>query len=148
MFLGFSYVRTNVFALEDKQSKGGTKAYALVQFTNDKSVEHIISLAKLCFIMVLGNWSVGKWDQKLYSSHEICNLNLGCHAIKNNFSMLWSKSNVFVGFGDGIKMLYILLQFQTTGCKLELSNEDIRQIILNLLVMQQSFSYFKFKKKS
>ncbi|XP_027151354.1 probable RNA-dependent RNA polymerase 1 [Coffea eugenioides] len=159
-----------VYALEVKQSKGGNRAYAKVQFTNDRSAEYIMALAKKR--LNYGSSYLRAWEMDIdlvprarsfeHNMEKIV-LHFGCQLSKNRFSVLRNVPNVSIRFGIGMKKMYFILRFLSLDYKLELSNENIWQIVLHrrsqapkFLVIQlfgaprvfkkleeSTFSYFK-----
>ncbi|XP_027100775.1 probable RNA-dependent RNA polymerase 1 [Coffea arabica] len=126
-----------VYALEVKQSKGGHRAYAKVQFASNRSAEYIISLAKQH--LYYGSSYLRAWDSDIdlvprprsYEHNmEHIVLNFGCQVSANKFSVLWNKANVSVRFGIGMKKMYFILWF-SSDYKLELSCENLWQIVLH-----------------
>ncbi|XP_071927361.1 probable RNA-dependent RNA polymerase 1 isoform X1 [Coffea arabica] len=127
-----------VYALEVKQSKGGPRAYARVQFINDRSAEYIIALAEQC--LNYGSSYLRAWEMdsdlvprpRTYEHHmEQIVLNFGCQVSENRLSVLCNVPNVSVRFGIGMRKMYFILHFRSCDYKLELSDENLWQIVLH-----------------
>ncbi|KAL3502016.1 hypothetical protein ACH5RR_036465 [Cinchona calisaya] len=128
-----------VYALEVKQSKGGRRAYAKVQFAGDRSAEHIIMLAQQRQLYY-GSSYLKAWEKdrdmvprpRTYVQQmDRIILSFGCQVSKNKFSVLWKKENVSVKFGVGMRKMHFILCIGYVCYKLELSYENIWQIILH-----------------
>lgn len=129
----------SIYALEVKQSKGGRRAYARVQFTNSKCSDIIISMAngrKLYY----GTSYLKAWEMdidmvprpRVYKhSMENLVLNFGCQVSNNKFAVLWKADDVTVKFGIGMNRIYFFLSFGDVMYKLELLRQSIWEIVLH-----------------
>ncbi|CAK9142330.1 unnamed protein product [Ilex paraguariensis] len=127
-----------VYALEVKVSKGGFRAYAKVQFTNKKSAEDIISLANQQLWYGSSYLKAREMDSDMIPKPrtyvhcmEQVSLHFGCQTSRENFSVLWKRTNVSVKFGIGLKKMYFFLSHVYVGYKLVLSYENIWQVELH-----------------
>ncbi|KAL6573523.1 multidrug resistance protein [Orobanche hederae] len=126
-----------IIALEVKPSKRGPRPYAKVQFINARCADIIIDLAsrRLNFgssylrawqsdidIMPNPRTSVLEMDQ--------VTLNLGCQTSREKFSVLWKAADVSIKFGMGMRKMHFLLCHNSAEYKLQLSYENIWQIVL------------------
>ncbi|XP_009781107.1 probable RNA-dependent RNA polymerase 1 [Nicotiana sylvestris] len=125
-----------VYAVEVKQSKGGRRAFAIVQFANNKSAEFIIDLASKR--LYYGTSYLKAWEMKTdivqprtYVQHmDGVTLNFGCLISDKKFAVLGSKG-VSVKFGIGLKKIYFFLSHASADYKLQLSYENIWQVVLH-----------------
>nr|CAA09697.1 RNA-directed RNA polymerase [Nicotiana tabacum] len=125
-----------VYALEVKQSKGGRRAFAKVQFANNKSAEFIIDLASKG--LYYGPSYLKAWEMKTdivqprtYVEHmDGVTLNFGCQISDKKFAVLGSK-DVSIKFGIGLKKIYFFLSHASADYKLQLSYENIWQVVLH-----------------
>ncbi|KAM7487790.1 hypothetical protein LguiB_025274 [Lonicera macranthoides] len=127
-----------VYALEVKQSKkGGSRAYAKVQFTTSRSAEDIITLASKR--LWYGTSYLKAWELELdlvqkpkafVNSMESIDFHSGCQVSADKFSVLWKKADVSVRFGFGLRKLYFFFPHHGNEYKLELFYENIWQIEL------------------
>nr|ABL68088.1 putative RNA-directed RNA polymerase 1 [Nicotiana attenuata] len=125
-----------VYALEVKQSKGGRRAFAKVQFANNKSAELIMDLASEG--LYYGPSYLQAWEMKTdivqprtYVQHmDGVTLNFGCQISDKKFAVLGSK-DVSIKFGIGLKKIYFFLSYGSTDYKLQLSYENIWQVVLH-----------------
>ncbi|KAL2518693.1 RNA-dependent RNA polymerase 1 [Abeliophyllum distichum] len=126
-----------VVALEVKQSKGGRRAYARVQFKNSTHADKIIYLAETR--LYYGTSYLKAWGMDIdimqnprTYMHEMerVTLNFGCQISREKFSVLWKNTSVSVQFGIGLKKMYFLFHFNNVDYKLQLSYENIWQIVL------------------
>lgn len=130
----------SVYAVEVKQSKGGPRTNAKVQFTKTKFAEQFVTLANQIPRIYYGRSYLKarpmEYDMvprpRLYE-HEMESivLNFGCQMSINKFLVLWEKSDVLVKFGVGLRKMYFLLTFYSMEYKLELAYENIWQIVLH-----------------
>ena len=127
-----------VYALEVRVAKKKVRAYANVQFTNNKSAKHIISLANQGLwyqSSYLKAWKTGPdiipKPRTYVHCMEQVTLLFGCQTSRENFSVLWKKANVSVKFGIGLKKMYFFLSHLFVGYKLVLSYENIWQVELH-----------------
>ncbi|XP_027151117.1 RNA-dependent RNA polymerase 1-like [Coffea eugenioides] len=128
-----------VYALEVKQPKrGGPRSNARVQFTDERSAECIMALPKERLYYGSSYLRASEDDKDWFASPityehhmEQIVLNFGCPVSENRFSVLWNVANVSVRFGIGMKRMYFILQFHSDDYKLELSRENIWQIVLH-----------------
>ncbi|XP_022882125.1 probable RNA-dependent RNA polymerase 1 [Olea europaea var. sylvestris] len=127
----------NVVALEVKQSKGGRRAYAKVQFKNSTHADKIIYLAEKG--LYYGRSYLKAWEMDIdimqnprtyLHEMECVTLNFGCQISAEKFSVLWKNTNVSVKFGSGMKKMYFLFSLNSVEYKLQLSYENIWQIVL------------------
>ncbi|KAL7091227.1 hypothetical protein ACP275_12G092600 [Erythranthe tilingii] len=126
-----------VIALEVKTAKGGRRAYARVQFTNVRCAETIIDLAKNR--LYYGTSYLKAWESDIdivqnprTFAHEMENvtLNFGCQISPHKFSVLWKGESVTVKFGTGMKKMHFFLRHNSVEYKMQLSYENIWQIVL------------------
>ncbi|KAL7132670.1 hypothetical protein ABFS83_12G090400 [Erythranthe nasuta] len=126
-----------VIALEVKTAKGGRRAYARVQFTNIRCAETIIGLAKNR--LYYGTSYLKAWESDIdivqnprTFAHEMENvtLNFGCQISPHKFSVLWKGESVTVKFGTGMKKMHFFLRHNSVEYKMQLSYENIWQIVL------------------
>lgn len=136
----------SIYALEVKQSKGGRRAYARVQFTNSKSSDIIIALAN-GRRLYYGASYLKAWEMDIdmvprprVFTHvmEGLVLNFGCQVSNNKFSVLWKAVNVTVKFSIGMNRMYFYLTFANVKYKLELLRQSIWQIVLHRPYLQTS----------
>ncbi|CAK9144932.1 unnamed protein product [Ilex paraguariensis] len=127
-----------VYALEVQVSKRGVRAYAKVQFTNERSAKHIISLAKQGLRYQSFNLKARKMGPDIIPKPrtymhcmEQVTLLFGCRTSRENFSVLWKKANASVKFGIALRKMYFILSHLDVGYKLELSYENIWQVELH-----------------
>ncbi|XP_073020164.1 probable RNA-dependent RNA polymerase 1 isoform X1 [Primulina eburnea] len=129
--------RGTVDAVEVKPSKQGPRPYARVQFVNDRCAERIVALASNRLYYGSSYLKARKMDidmiprLKVYL-HEMeeVTLNFGCQISRERFSVLWKETKVSVKFGTGMKKMYFQLSFNSNEYKLQLSYENIWQIVL------------------
>lgn len=125
-----------VCALEVKQSKGGRRAFATVQFVDDISAEKIINLASTG--LYFGSSYLKAWEMKTdlvqlrtYVDHmDGITLNFGCQISDEKFAVLGS-TEVSIKFGMGLKKIYFFLSRGSVEYKLQLSYENIWQVVLH-----------------
>ncbi|KAG8366464.1 hypothetical protein BUALT_Bualt17G0082700 [Buddleja alternifolia] len=126
-----------IVALEVKPSKRGPRPYAKVQFTNSKYAEIIIELAKSR--LDYGTSYLRAWESDInivqnprsyVHEMEQITLNFGCQTSKEKFSVLWKAESVSVKFGTGMKKMHFYLCFNSIEYRLQLSYENIWQIVL------------------
>ncbi|KAL6529297.1 hypothetical protein OROGR_014920 [Orobanche gracilis] len=126
-----------IIALEVKPSKRGPRPYAKVQFINARCADIIIDLAsgRLNF----GSSYLRAWQSDIditpnprTSVHEMdqVTLNLGCQTSREKFSVLWKAADVSIKFGTGMRKMHFLLCHNSAEYKLQLSYENIWQIVL------------------
>ncbi|CAI9785500.1 unnamed protein product [Fraxinus pennsylvanica] len=136
-FLELHTGRGNVVALEVKQSKGGRRAFARVQFKNSIHGDKIIYLAEKG--LYYGSSYLKAWEMDIdimpnprtyLHEMECVTLNFGCQISAEKFSVLWKNTDVSVKFGTGMKKMYFLFCFNSVEYKLQLSYENIWQIVL------------------
>ncbi|XP_060186891.1 RNA-dependent RNA polymerase 1-like isoform X2 [Lycium barbarum] len=126
-----------VYALEVKQSKRGPRAFAIVQFTNSRSADIIINLAsqRLDFgYSYLRAWEMKTDNVKLRTYVQRTDgitLNFRCQISDDKFAVLGSSRQVSIEFGVGLKRIYFLLSCGSVDYKLQLSYENIWQIVLH-----------------
>lgn len=129
----------SIYALEVKQSKGGRRAYARVQFRDNRSAEIIISIAS-GRRLYYGSSYLKAWEMDLdmvprprtfVHQMERLVLNFGCQVSSNKFAVLWKNANISVKFGIGLKKIYFFLSVAHVDYKLELLNENVWQIVLH-----------------
>ncbi|KAL2518691.1 RNA-dependent RNA polymerase 1 [Abeliophyllum distichum] len=126
-----------VVALEVKQSKGGGRASARVQFENSIHADKIINLAETSLDYGNSYLKASGMDIDIVQNprtymHEMecVTLNFGCQISREKFSVLWKNTSVSVKFGIGLKIIYFLFCFNSVEYKLQLSYENIWQIVL------------------
>ncbi|KAK4479818.1 hypothetical protein RD792_015357 [Penstemon davidsonii] len=126
-----------VVALEVKPSKRGSRPYARVQFINSRCADKIIRLASTR--LYYGTSYLKAWEMDIDivqnpRSHEHqmeqVTLNFGCQISEDKFSVLWKGTNVSVKFGTGLKKMFFLLSCNSVEYKLQLSYQNIWQIVL------------------
>ncbi|CAA2977995.1 probable RNA-dependent RNA polymerase 1 [Olea europaea subsp. europaea] len=126
-----------VVALDVKQFKRGQRAYARVQFKNSTYADRIICLAKTR--LNYGTSYLKAWEMdidimqnpRMYLHEMECiTLNFGCQISREKFSVLWKNTSVSVKFGIGLKKVYFFFCYNNVEYKLQLSYENIWQIVL------------------
>ena len=151
-----------VFAIKIRQGKGKVpRAYAIIQFTSAKDAASMMSLAtrattKLWFgssflkAREMVRDIVPKPRTFLHGLNDV-KLYFGCQISKGRFSVLWSKMDVSVNFGIGMRKLHFFLSHINVEYKLELSYENIWKIQLHrprgetanyLLIQVVRFKFF------
>lgn len=146
-----------VVALEVKPMKRGTRAYARVQFTNSISAERILDLAasglyygSTYLKAYVGDADITRDPRTFVHEMEGITLNFGCQTSENKFVVLWRGANVNVKFGTGLKKMNFFLTYDSVDYRLQLSYENIWQIVLynarvqttKFLLIQVQFIYF------
>ncbi|KAL0336554.1 UNVERIFIED_CONTAM: RNA-dependent RNA polymerase 1 [Sesamum radiatum] len=126
-----------IVALEMKPSKKGPRAYARVQFTHSRYAEMIQYLASTRLYYGTSYLRVWESDNDIVHNprtymHEMeqVTLNFGCQTSREKFSVLWKAASVSVKFGTGLKKMHFLLCHNSVEYKLQLSYENIWQIVL------------------
>ncbi|KAL0420729.1 UNVERIFIED_CONTAM: RNA-dependent RNA polymerase 1 [Sesamum latifolium] len=126
-----------IVALEVKPSKKGPRAYARVQFTHSRYAEMIQNLASTRLYYGTSYLRVWESDNDIVHNprtyvHEMeqVTLNFGCQTSREKFSVLWKAASVSVKFGTGLKKMHFLLCHNSVEYKLQLSYENIWQIVL------------------
>ncbi|KAL0284981.1 UNVERIFIED_CONTAM: RNA-dependent RNA polymerase 1 [Sesamum angustifolium] len=126
-----------IVALEMKPSKKGPRAYARVQFTHSRYAEMIQYLASTRMYYGTSYLRVWESDNDIVHNprtymHEMeqVTLNFGCQTSREKFSVLWKAASVSVKFGTGLKKMHFLLCHNSVEYKLQLSYENIWQIVL------------------
>ncbi|KAH6798690.1 RNA-dependent RNA polymerase 1 [Perilla frutescens var. frutescens] len=126
-----------VEALEVKQLKRGSRAYARVQFSSSRCAEIIIDLANTRLYYGSSYLKAFEQETNLVSNgrtfmHEMdgITLNFGCQVSKERFSVLWKAGDVSVKFGAGLKKMHFHLSHNSVDYRLQLSYESIWQIML------------------
>ncbi|KZV22426.1 RNA-dependent RNA polymerase 1-like [Dorcoceras hygrometricum] len=130
--------RETVDAVEMKPSKQGPRPYAKVQFVNHSCAQQIVALAnsrRLYYgrsYLKAREMDVDIIPRVKAYSHEMeeVTLNFGCQISRDKFAVLWKGSKVSVKFGTGMKKMYFHLSFNLDEYKLQLSYENIWQIVL------------------
>nr|ABI34312.1 RNA-directed RNA polymerase, putative [Solanum demissum] len=124
-----------VCALDVKQSKGGSRAFAKVQFVDNISADKIINLASKR--LYFGSSYLKAWEMKTdivqvaYVDHmDGITLNFGCQISDDKFAVLGS-TEVSIKFGIGLKKIYFFLSRGSADYKLQLSYENIWQVVLH-----------------
>lgn len=125
-----------VCALEVKQSKGGSRAFAKVQFVDNISADKIINLASKR--LYFGSSYLKAWEMKTdivqlraYVDHmDGITLNFGCQISDDKFAVLGS-TEVSIKFGIGLKKFFFFLSSGSADYKLQLSYENIWQVVLH-----------------
>ncbi|KAL3654315.1 multidrug resistance protein [Castilleja foliolosa] len=127
-----------IVALEVKPSNRGPRPYARVQFTDVRHADRIIELANNRFIYY-GTSYLKAWDadkdivqnpRTFVQEMEQVTLNFGCQVSRERFSVLWKAESVSVKFGTGMKKMHFFLSHNLVEYKLQLSYENIWQIVL------------------
>ncbi|KAL0284021.1 UNVERIFIED_CONTAM: RNA-dependent RNA polymerase 1 [Sesamum angustifolium] len=126
-----------IVALEMKPSKKRPRAYARVQFAHSRYAEMIQYLASTCLYYGTSYLRVWESDSDIVHNprtymHEMeqVTLNFGCQTSREKFSVLWKAASVSVKFGTGLKKMHFLLCHNSVEYKLQLSYENIWQIVL------------------
>ncbi|KAL6538783.1 multidrug resistance protein [Orobanche minor] len=126
-----------IIALEVKPSKRGPRPYAKVQFINARCADIIIDLASRQ--LNFGSSYLRAWQSDIdimpnprTSVHEMdqVTLNLGCQTSREKFSVLWKAADVSIKFGTGMRKMHFFLCHNSAEYKLQLSYENIWQIVL------------------
>ncbi|GFQ05295.1 RNA-dependent RNA polymerase 1 [Phtheirospermum japonicum] len=128
-----------IIALEVKEPKRGTRPYARVQFAEAQYADSIIQKANSIRRLYYGSSYLRAWESdkdiipntKTYV-HEMeqVTLNFGCQVSRERFSVLWKAESVSVKFGTGMKKMQFFLCHDLVEYKLQLSYENIWQIVL------------------
>ncbi|GKE83640.1 probable RNA-dependent RNA polymerase 1, partial [Tanacetum coccineum] len=126
----------SIEALEVKQTNGGTRAYARVQFTTREKVDYIIDLASRSRLRYGRSYlKVWQKDMDLVQKprHYALELNgvtlhFGCQVSKQVLSVLYTMKNASVKFGFGARKLYFGFTEPRASYKLQLSYENIWQV--------------------
>ncbi|KAL1569847.1 RNA-directed RNA polymerase [Salvia divinorum] len=130
-------VGKTIYAIQVKmKQEPGSRAYAIVQFTDNLDDETLMRLRN--FRPRCGNSYLKFWDQKdivpnprTYDNvMEGVDLNLGCQVSQDKFSVLWKAANVCVKFGTGLKIMHLLLCHELVEYRLQLYYDNIWQIVL------------------
>lgn len=133
----------SIVALEVKQSKSGPRAYARVQFISRECAEKIMVLTQTR--LYFGTSYLKAWEADIdmvrnprVYSHEMESVKLffGCQVSTDEFSVLWDKSDVSVKFGISLKKMYFLFSVGSVDYKLQLSYQNIWQIVLHRSTLQ------------
>ncbi|KAK6157785.1 hypothetical protein DH2020_012033 [Rehmannia glutinosa] len=128
-----------VIALEVKPSKRGPRPYARVQFVNISCAEIIMKLASASARLYFGSSYLRAWDSPIdiiqnprtfVHEMEQVTLNFGCQTSREKFSVLWKAESVSVKFGTGMKKMHFVLCHNSVEYRLQLSYENIWQIVL------------------
>jgi RNA-dependent RNA polymerase len=126
-----------VYAIKVRNTNGGPRAYAIIQFTTTGEAEYIISLANQCLWYGRSYLKARQMDHDIVPRprtflHQIRNITMhfGCQISKDKFLMLWRAVNVSVDFGSGMRKLHFSLSYDYVDYRLELSYENILQIEL------------------
>ncbi|XP_042480250.1 probable RNA-dependent RNA polymerase 1 [Macadamia integrifolia] len=123
--------------VKKQRSDNKAFAYAVVQFTTDKSAELITSLVN--GRLKYGGSFLKVWDVKRnivleqrpsILTLERTRLHFGCLVSGDQFSVLYAGKNVVVNFGFELLKIYFFLSYAGVEYKLELSYVDIRKIQL------------------
>ncbi|GMH15150.1 hypothetical protein Nepgr_016991 [Nepenthes gracilis] len=114
---------------------GGTRLYAIVQFTTAEDAELIFSLASVRLWYGSNYLKARKLDADIVPQprtyqHAIDNvaLNFGCQISNDKFLAFWKATNVSFNIGFGLRKLCFLLTHFEEQYELELSFEDLWQI--------------------
>ncbi|KAL8518485.1 hypothetical protein ACS0TY_009748 [Phlomoides rotata] len=126
-----------VVALEVKQQKRGTRAYARVQFSNSICADKIKDLAarglyygSIYLKAYDGDVDITRDPRTFVHEMEGITLNFGCQTSENKFYVLWKGTHVNVKFGTGLKKMNFHLTYDSVDYRLQLSYENIWQIVL------------------
>lgn len=125
----------SVSGVEVGKSKASPRAHARVGFRDAASANAVISLAES------GLWygtSYLKAKKLGHSSIDDTTLHFGSRVSKNEFSVLWRRENVCVGFGEGLRTLCFMFSFESVEYKLELCFDNIWQTELRRTLNQPS----------
>ncbi|XP_058184041.1 RNA-dependent RNA polymerase 1-like [Rhododendron vialii] len=128
-----------VVALEVREpKKKGSRACAIVQFTNTRSADKIITLAnqKLYYGRSYLKASTKNFDlvpnpKKYEHVMEGVTIYCGCQISKEKFSVLWEREDITVKFGFGLRKVYFFMSYLALEYKLELFYENILKIELH-----------------
>ncbi|KNA07850.1 hypothetical protein SOVF_168010 isoform A, partial [Spinacia oleracea] len=129
-----------IYALKIRPFKsGGSRCYAVVQFTSVRMADLILSLSqppkKLWYgsnflkVRAMENDIVPKPRTNQHKMDNIT-LHVGCQTSNDKFLAFWRQRDVSLSFGSGLRKLYISLNYLSKEYKLELSYESIWQIEL------------------
>ncbi|XP_051146094.1 probable RNA-dependent RNA polymerase 1 [Andrographis paniculata] len=127
----------SVVALEVKPSKKGGRVYARVQFTSSAYAQKIIDMASSG--LYYGSSYLRAWESDMDIVHHVrlhlyemenVTLNSGCQVSSDKFMVLWKAENVSVKFGIGMKKMHFFLSHDSVHYRLQLSYENIWQIVL------------------
>lgn len=128
-----------IYALKLRETKnGGSRKYAIVQFTSSSSAEHMISLASSTLwygrsylkVRPMENDIIPKPRIFLHSMTDIT-MHFGCQISKKRFSSFWRAANVSIDFGIQLRKIYFHFSHSGTEYKLELPYENLWQIQLH-----------------
>ncbi|KAJ4846078.1 hypothetical protein Tsubulata_027402 [Turnera subulata] len=113
----------------------GSRTWAKVVFRDTETAEMVKSMADEGFLdwdSYLKARDIGA-GRRRHMVHFIDNiiLHFGCQVSKEKFSVLWKRKNVLVKFGLGLRKFYLFLSYHLTRYRLELSYENIWQIVLH-----------------
>ena len=109
-----------------------SRAHAKVQFIDSESAETVKSLADQRQLWYGDSYLKARdLNTDILCSMDDVTMHLGCLVSKEKFSVLWEKENVRVEFGEGLRTLYLYLSHDSVDYKLELSYENIWQIVLH-----------------
>ncbi|KAH6807238.1 RNA-dependent RNA polymerase 1 [Perilla frutescens var. frutescens] len=126
-----------VVALEVKRGKQGSRAYARVQFTGSRCAEMLMNRAKSR--LNFGTSYLKAWEQNIdivpnpraYEQEmEGVTLNFGCQISNEKFSVLWKAADVSIKFGTRLKNMHFFLCHDSVEYRLQLTCENIWQIML------------------
>ena len=149
-----------VYAIKLRPPKnGGSRSYAIVQFTTIRCAEIIVAKANQRLWYGTNYLKAREMEHDIVPKprtflHRLQNITLhfGCQISKEKFSSLWKATNVAVDFGIGLRRLNIYLTYRLVEYRLQLSYENIWQIELhrsrgptsNCLLIQVSYSILMF----
>ncbi|XP_062113341.1 RNA-dependent RNA polymerase 1-like [Humulus lupulus] len=128
-----------VYAIKLRPPKnGGSRSYAVVQFTSMRHAELIVAKASQRLWYGSSYLKASEMDRDTVPKprtflHSLKNIKLyfGCPLSKEKFSFLWNVANVSVDFGTGLRKLHFYLRNGLVEYRLQLSYENLWQIELH-----------------
>jgi RNA-dependent RNA polymerase len=127
-----------VYAIKVRNTTGGPRAYAIIQFTTTSEAEYIISLANQRLYYGRSYLKARQMEHDIVPRprtflHNIENITLhfGCQISDEKFLILWKAENVSVKFGSGMRKLHFSLSHNYVDYRLELFYENVWQIELH-----------------
>lgn len=123
-----------------------SRAYAIVQFQNERHAQEVFNLAKRGLLRVSGYHLKVKYKERDIAPKprtfafeiEDAKLHFGCLVSKRSLNVLWTVSSVQVSFGFNLRKIYFTLSWRHSRYKLELSYESIWEIQLHRSSNQKS----------
>lgn len=128
-----------VFAVRVRVPRqGGSRLYAIVQFTDKRYADFIISLAngglpfeRFNLKARAAETDIDAKPRSFLDVMEDITLNFGCQTSNEKFSFLWKREKVGVKFGLEMRKIYFFFTYDRAEYKLELFYETIWQLQLH-----------------